>query len=395
MENTNTNVLTDEQRKALGFDEDNDKKVAKKGPGRPSKKSVVEDSMSAAEIAKQEMIASFGGQTEDTPSDNTPSVSKEVDIEDILSKISIDVNKIEIVDKPSANALKDKSIVINGRPTFEAICNQSGYIAYLQSLKYSDMSSLENSVGGYYAGRQRLYKVIYDKINTTSLGKVDFKTFLQMTSLYDVSSLIYGIYCQTFKTEVEFTVKCPHCDKDTLIKVPNKSLISVKNDEVYQNIEDIISHLSTPDEAMEKAFVNNRTKFVLPISKMVFEMKIPTLYKYLETIGSVKPEKFEELQDILGMLIFIDKVYKLDIAAFVKTGKITYYEIKEKEDKAKIIAELEIDDSVAIKKIIEEETDKYAIEYTIKDMKCRHCSKDISEIPVDMEDITFFRLRQM
>jgi hypothetical protein len=395
------NVLTPEQRAALGIDsnvQDMTEVKRKRGPVPGSKRTIVEEQMSPAEAAKAQMMASFGTETEETLLE-TPSktISAEIDINELLAGLSIDVSKVKITDKPSVNAVTDRSIVINGRPTFEAVCNQSGYVAYLHSLKYSDLSSLENSVGGFYAGRQRLYKVIYDKLNSTSVGKVDFRTFLEMTSLYDVPSLMYGIYCQTFKTEVEFTVKCPHCERDTMIKVPNKALLSIKNEEVFNNIEEIIGNLSSPDEVKEKSLVNTRTKLVLPTSKMIFELKIPTLYKYLETVGSVKPEKFDELQDILGMMVFIDKVYKLDIAKLVKDKEVVYYEVKEKDEIGKIISELEITDSAAVQKIITAETEKYAIEYTIKGMKCRHeeCNKEIGDIPVDMEELTFFRLRQM
>lgn len=385
-------VLSEEQRKALGLE---NQETTKRGPGRP-KKTIVEDQLSEVEIAKQAMFASFGTEGPESANISSgPSPTVEIDLEELLSNLTIDVNKVEIVDKPNINALSDSSIIINGRPTFEIVCNQSGYIAYMQSLKYSDLSSLENSTGGFYAGRQRLYKTIYDKLNTTSVGKVDFKTFLQMTSLYDVPSLMYAIYCQSFKTEVEFTVKCPHCEEEMNIKVHNKGLLLIRNEEVYNNIENIMASYSTPQEAIEKSLVSNRIKVVLPNSKMIVEVKIPTLYKYLEIIGSVKPEKFEELQDILGMMVFIDKVYKLDIANLVKNKKVSYYEIINKDEIAKTVANLELEDSTEIQKIIAKETEKYAIEYAIKGMTCRHCKKDIGNIPVDMEELTFFRLRQM
>lgn len=393
------NVLSEAQKLALGItDEVVHTSVAKRGPGRPPKEqtTLVEQELDPVEIARQQMLASFGTETEELTNLNTEKApAQEVDIRDLLSNISIDVNKIQIVDKPAASALSDSSIKINGRPTFEAICNQSGYVAYMQSLKYSDLSALENSVGGFYSTRQRLYKTIWEKLNTTSVGKVDFKTFLEMTSLYDVPSLLYGIYCQTFKTEVEFTVKCSHCDGEMPVKVPNKGLILVKNEETYANIGEILGSLASPQDVMEKSLVTKRTKLIAPDSKMLFELKIPTLYKYLEVVGSVKPEKFEEMQDILGMMVFIDKAYKIDIATLVKTGEVKYYEITDRAELADIISNLELDDSVELQKIIAEETEKYAIEYAIKGMTCRHCKTNMESIPVDMEDLTFFRIKQM
>ena len=393
------NILSPEQREALGFlDEGIQQPVAKKRPGRPPKQqtSIVEETMDEVEIARQQMLASFGTDSEELSATRKPkSPAQEVNLQELLSNVKIDVNNVTIVDKPSVNALADTSIKINGRPTFEAICNQSGYAAYMQSLKYSDLSALENSVGGFFSGRQRLYKTIWEKINTTSVGRVDFKTFLEMTSLYDVPSLLYGIYCQTFKTEVEFTVKCSHCEEEMPIKVPNKGLILVKDEETYANISEIMGGLSTPEEVINKSLINHRIKLVVPESKMLFEIKIPTLYKYLQVIGSVKPEKFEEMQNILGMMIFIEKAYKLDIGALVKSGEVKYYPIEDREELAKVVSELELADSAELQKIIAEETNKYAISYAIKGLTCRHCKTKIENIPIDMEELTFFRIEQM
>ena len=389
------NVLTKEQKEALGLEPEVKQPVEKK-KNATTKTKLVDLELSDAEKAKQKMLATFGTVgTDEVP--DTQVLQTEVNLEDLLAGLTIDVSKIEIADAPSTSAINDKSIVINGRPTFEAVCNQSGYTAYVHSLKYSDLSSLENSVGGFYAGRQRLYKTIYDKLNTTSIGKVSFEDFLKMTSLYDVPSLLYGIYCQTFKTEVEFTVSCPHCKQEMQVKVANKALMTIKNKEIYDNVQKILGKLSTPEEVIAQALVNNRTKLVLPTSKMIFEFKIPTLYKYLDTIGSIKPEDFDKMEDILGMMVFVDKIFKLDVAALVKTKKVVYYEVKEKEEIAKIISNLELEDSTEVTKLISAETEKYAISYAIKGLKCRQpkCKKAIGDIPVDMEELTFFRIKQM
>lgn len=398
-------VLTKEQREALGFtsEEEVEEKVEVKkttkprGRGKGVTKKIVEEELTPAEKARQEMLASFGSVSEDETFMNRK-VSKEiieVDEEELLKSLVIDINNIEIIDKPAVSAITDNNIVINGKPTFEVVCNQSGYLSYMESLKYSDITALEKSVSGFYAERQRIYSTIFDKINNTSVGKIDYETFLKMTSIYDVPSLLYGIYCQSFKTDVEFTIKCPHCGKEMPLKVPSQRLISIKDKEVYDNIEELIGNLATPKEAMEKALVNKRTKIVLPESKMVVELKIPTLDKYLDVIGSVKPEAFEALEEILGMMVFIDKLYKLDMPSLIKDKKVKYYQVKDKIELANVIKNLELEDSAQIQKILERETTKYAIEYAIENVICANCKGKIDKIPLDMEELTFFRIRQM
>ena len=401
--------LSPEERKALGMEEEEVveeqpkqpvKRTRKKAAPVESQNKLVDEGATELEIARRQMLASFGTENEEVqalrPEDMVaPKEIQEFNIEDLLAGISIDVNKIEVVDKPNLDVVKDAGIVITGKPTFEAVCNQSGYTAYMESLKYSDLSALESSVGSFYSGRQRLYNTIYNRINTTSLGKMTYESFLKNTSLYDVPSLLYGIYCQTFRTETELTIICNSCEHEMKIKVPNKALICMKDEETYNQVNNIMCSFSNPQEAAMHSPVNTRVKVVCPVSKMVLELKIPTLYKYLDVIGSVKPEKFEEMQDILGMMVFIDKMYKLDLGALIKEQKVKYYEITDKKEIADLISKLELDDASLLQREMEKLTSKYAISYAIKGVNCRSCKKHMESIPINMEELTFFRIEQM
>lgn len=394
-------TLSDKEREALGIIEKPNEepvKEVKRGRGRPSNEELAarkaSHEESAVEKARREMFASFGSETIDDTLVQPEKISQ-LDLDKLLAGLTIDVSNFEIVEKNPLELFQEKSIVVNGRSTFETVCNQSAYIAHMESLKYSDMASLENSTSSYFAGRQRLFKTVYEKINSTSVGKVDFETFLKMTSLYDLASLIFGIYCQTFKTEADFTVTCPHCKESMSVKVPNKDLILIKDNETYANIQEILGSVSTPEDAMSKAVINLAEQTVLPASKMIFKLKIPTLYKYLEVIGSVKPEKFDEAKDILGVLVFVENVYKLDITKLVKEKKVAYYEVKDRAEIAEAIANMEVEDSKVLQEAIAKKTEKYSIDYAIKKFNCLKCKKEMGPIPIDIEELTFFRLEQM
>ena len=394
-------TLTKKEREALGIMDQPEEPVkkVKRGPGRPSneelaaRKAAKTVEESPAEKARREMLASFGTESDEIFLE--PKSSAEVDLEALLAGITIDVSNFEVVEKNPLELFEEKSIIINGRSTFETVCNQSAYVAHMESLKYSDMAALENSTASYFAGRQRLFKTVYEKINTTSVGKVDFETFLKMTSLYDLASLIFGIYCQTFKTEADFTVTCPHCKQSMSVKVPNKNLILIKDEETYANIQEVLGSVSTPEEAMSRAIINVVETVALPRSKMIFKLKIPSLYKYLDVIGSVKPEKFEEAKDILGVLVFVEEVYKLDITKLVKEQKVAYYKVKDRAEIAEAIASMEVEDSKVLQEVIAKKTEKYSIDYAIKKFNCLKCNKEMGPIPIDIEELTFFRLEQM
>lgn len=406
--------LTNEERLALGLpiveetEPIKEEQPPKKKRGRKPTKQQPSNSL---EEARKAMFDSFG--VEDATSQQNHYQSKqELDysnVNDILSTINIDVNNVKIVDKTMVERFMDSSIEINGKPTFETVCNQSGYTANVESLKYSDIVALENSTGSIYASKQRLFKTVYNKINSTSIGKIDYETFLKITSLYDMASLEYGIYCQTFRTESEFIITCPHCKQQSEIKVNNKELLVYKNEEAFNNVQNILNTQAIPEEAIRNAAVNIRKRIILPQSKIMLDIKIPTLYKYLQILGSVKPSKLEDIESIVAIMIFIDKVYKIDLKQLIENHEVQYYElkymkgengeerdtIKERTEIGKIINDLEIEDSIEIQKVIQELTNTYAIEIGLKEMSCPKCNKTIDKRIIDIEQTLFFKLEQM
>ena len=144
-------TLTKQEREALGIMDQPEEPVkkAKRGPGRPSneelaaRKAAKTVEESPAEKARREMLASFGTESDEVFLE--PKSSAEVDLEALLAGITIDVSNFEVVEKNPLELFEEKSIIINGRSTFETVCNQSAYVAHMESLKYSDMAALENS----------------------------------------------------------------------------------------------------------------------------------------------------------------------------------------------------------------------------------------------------------
>ena len=402
--------LTPQERMALGLPMEEELSPQTKIqsneeiPKQPAKRG--RKPKNSLESAKAAMLDSFGTEEPKSDFEKERNINA-TQLDEVLKNIKIDVSKVKIVDKSIVERFTNANLKINGRPTFEVVCNQSGYVAHVESLKYSDLSALENSTGGLYAQKQRVYKTLYNKINSTSLGDITYEQFLKLTSLFDIPSIEYGVYCQTFKTESDFTVVCPHCKKPSDIKVNNKELLVYKDQKAFDNVQNILGSVSLPEDAMKNAAVNIRNRILLPESKMMVDIKLPTLYKYLEIIGSVNPNMFKEVEDIVGLMIFIDKLYKLDINKLLETGDVEYYEIKyedesgvrdfkrEREEIAKVISELELDDSLKIQQEIKSLTDLYSIEIGLKGFNCPKCNKYIDKRILDIEETLFFRLEQM
>jgi hypothetical protein len=103
----------------------------------------------------------------------------------------------------------------------------------------------------------------------------------------------------------------------------------------------------------------------------------------------------EEMDDVIGTMLFLKNLFVLDIKELQRTGTPKYYPITDKNQLVNIIRNLEVADAKALGDAIGERSDKYAINYQIKDFKCGKCGNDVGEIPVDVETLLFTQILQM
>src|SRR5699024_3010609 len=104
-------------------------------------------------------------------------------------------------------------------------------------------------------------------MSNNSLGVKDFEKWSNITSLYDISTIEFGIFNQTFPGETEFDIKCSHCANSMKnIGISNDLLISTRNDEVYEQLDRVINSIGNLEKASEYSLVNKINRFQLPES---------------------------------------------------------------------------------------------------------------------------------
>lgn len=329
-----------------------------------------------------------------TPAKTTAKSKQQISARDLLKNIKIDLNNIEFVEKSPMEKVDDIEFILNGKPSFQVVANQSGYIAHMESIRLADINSITNSTMDMYASKQKLYKTIFSKINTTSIGKMDYKTWLRVTSFFDLPSLMYGIYNQTFPGDTTFEITCRHCQQPTDVIVNNETLIDVKDEETYAKLGEIVNHAKKPEDLLKDSIVNKYTRSVLPEDKVLVDIQTPSLWNHLELLASVDKRQLEELDDVIGTMLFIKNLYVLDISALQK-GQVKYSEVTDKNQIVNILRNLEVNDAKALGDAIADRTEKYAIYYKIKDHNCSKCGNSVGDIPVDMETMLFTQILQM
>jgi hypothetical protein len=318
---------------------------------------------------------------------------------DLLKNITIDVNDVEIVDKSPMEKMGDIEFLLNGKPTYQVVANQSAYSAHMESIRLADINALTNSTAGQYESKQRLYKTVFSKINTTSVGRpnadLDFKTWLKITSFFDLPTFMYGMYCQTFPGDTNFDIKCRHCGEVTEVTVNNDTLVSVKDEATYEKLQEIINSSKTPQDLINESLVNQYTRSILPADKIMVDIQTPSLWDHLNLLDSVDNRFLEEFGHITTTMLFVKDMYVVDMDTLRTTGKVRYTKVEDRNQQFRILRNMEVEDAKALGDAIGTRTDRYAIEYKIKDHDCDKCGKSIGEIAVDMEEMLFTQILQM
>ena len=361
------------------------------------------------ETPKKKSTAKKVAKKEEVPKKKEPELSAEEQLDarnkiakEKLANIEINVDEIEIVEQPRGlSKIDDYNISLNmgatPSPTYQVVCNQSCYIANMKAIKYGDAIAIANSSSSAFQERSRIYRLLYDKCDSFSVGKISFDEFLRITSFYDAETLMFGIYQQSFPGTTEFQVQCGSCGMQHNMTFQNEEFITVKDDEVYKNIQDTIASCSNPEQAIANSIVNKTTRKILPDSKIAIDIAIPSLKDNLDLLGRVNPKLLEANKEVISLMMFIKNIYMLDVNKTISTGKPCYYKMdKDLSSVSRMIKDLSINDARELGKIIQEKSDKHDIVYQLKNHKCPNpeCGKDLGEIPVDIEKLLFFNMLQ-
>lgn len=334
-------------------------------------------------------------KTVEEPKNTVQPQNKTPNPREFLDNLTFDVTNIRMVEKTPLKDIQNFEFVLNNKSKTQIVANQSNYIAYMESLTYNEIAALTNSTLDDYSAQLLLAQTIYSKINTTTVGKMKFDEWTNITSFYDIDNFLYGIYLETFPGDTKFSITCGNCQEKIDAVINNDTLISSKNDGSTINVQQILNNKNSREELLNSSLVNHKERIVLPNSKIIMDIKIPTIKKHLDILGSINKNSKEKTQHILSIMMFLDKVLMIDVEQSMKNNAPCYYEITEREKIARIISQLSFQDAQMVTKFINEFIDKHALVYKIKSFKCPKCQDDIGDITIDMETLLFFQILQM
>ena len=309
----------------------------------------------------------------------------DIDDEVVVKKAKrVNIDDLKIIDTTELD--KERAIrnaLYGNKSLFMIIAAQSGYAAKLVPLVHKDTVNILYSHLSRYEYKKALYKVIYEKIYDTGVGKMGFEEWLKSTSVEDVETFYYGLYCATFPNEGSFEITCPHCGDTNDLNVNHKNLFTTSDPDKMKDTMKTVSAINTKEAMKEYSLIGKYEAFELSDSGIIAELRTPTLYDSLELLRTV-PETIID-KDPIGLtnMLYINKLYAKE------KNDAGYVSITNRETLLKIIDNLSIDDAAQLEDAVSDRVDSNRITYSIKNAKCPSCGKDIQNIPISIEDILF------
>lgn len=315
-------------------------------------------------------------------------------VNDLLSKVTLsseDLAHIVIEDSDRTVISKENlTYLVNSTPTYQIVANQSAYIAHMKSLRFKDVFSLANSTGDNYHEQLRRYNMYFNCMEDNSLGVGNFDTWTKITSIYDIPTFEFGIFCQTFPGDTDFDIRCAHCGHTMKqVKIGNDQLIAAKNEEVYEQLGRVIESVDSLEKSAKYSVVNKVDRIQLPVSKAIVDIHIPTVADKLKFLQSLGERSVEEIKEYVDIMLFIKDAMILNLEEFKRTGAVKFVKLKDYNEVLLFLQNMHLDDIAKLNSVVEEMYDKYVIDYKIKSFPCFNCKKETGDIDIEIGDLLF------
>jgi len=317
---------------------------------------------------------------------------------------TIKLNEVETVSLNTYNIkkLKDpknfKNIIknVNTLHTTPICLPLSGYTANIRGCTAYELMGLVTGGENALLDTQTKWSLIHSKIESTSIGDMDFNEFLFNTAAGDYNNFIYGILCATYPDDDKIPMPCK-CGAKHEHSYSVRGLLRAErmSDELQNEFAKIVDASVSRETAMavHDAAPITRVKGVkLPISGIVVELQVQSAYDLINNSLT----SFSEIEDD-------DKKYQTAtiIATLIKRALVPdpenpeeMYEFTDSLDIAKIVYELRERDILIITKLQQQMVGDLTIEYGFMKIKCPKCGKFREYMEIEPEQLLFQRCRQ-
>ena len=276
----------------------------------------------------------------------------------------------------------------------------SGYIADMSPMSSPEIRDLSNTLRskdafGYW---EYLYKILHEKIASTSIGSIDFETFLKCTSLGELEVLLYGLFCSTYPDKNSFPTQCqsPKCNLKFNFEYSNQDYMTFDDTDENGNSKTkdlmrklVSSQAGDPKEFFRTSIVNSLYRVPLSDSGYIVELRHPTLFNQLyDVIKQMVDEQLENASETtLNRMPYIEKVLVPYDADDLSQGYVEYEELTQK---ITLLTGLSEDDDLDLEEAISENilsTSHFV--FKMHDVTCPICKFKQTDENVDFRQLLF------
>lgn len=241
------------------------------------------------------------------------------------------------------------------------------------------------------------WTLIHSKVENTSIGKMDFNTFLNNVASLEYDILVYGILCATFPDEDTFPLTCPLCKSSIEHKYEMRSLL--RAEEMSDKLMELIKHVAdnsytenTAKECFESSVLNTEKSIQLPDSEFICTIGVQNAYSFIyDSVNAI-----DRLDEKYNQATIISSAVSKIFVPNPDDGGDTYLEIDDTEDKIKLIYSLNAKDISILSTKIGEITEGLEFKFGLMDITCPNmkCKHHVNSVEVELDTILFHKYQQ-
>ena len=316
--------------------------------------------------------------------------------------------KLEEVETVSLNTIRTKKLKktkldnlikkVTSSCKSNIVLPASGYTAVMRGCSAHELINLIKGAGSNNTllDLQTKWSLIYDKIESTSLGKMEYNEFLLNTASIDMNVFIYGILCATYPDEDTIPLTCQTCKCDFQHSYTIGSLIRAEKmtDKLKELVMTAVDSSVTEEmskEAHEKAPVSINTRIKLPVSGFIIDLQVQSAYDFINKTAKdlTSDSREEKYETAVIMSTGVNKIYIPD-----PDEEGSYFEIDGSMDIVKTIYSLSDTDNDILTNLVNNTLDGMTFEFGLMDITCPKCKHFTATIPMDLESVLFYKYQQ-
>lgn len=322
--------------------------------------------------------------------------AKKIKIEEVET-VNVKSFKTKRSKKNSLDKILKRHPVLHSTPI---VLPASGYTAVVKGCSTYELISLMSTSDNALVDAETKWSLIHSKLESTSLGNLNFNDFLKATAAVDYNMFIYAILCATYPDNDKIPLQCPNdkCRKEFDFEYSVRSLL--RGEKITDKLKTLVaravegSHTEfMAKQAHNEAPVNQVKAIKLPISGIVMEVYVQSAYDLIyNSIKSLQDNKEEKYNQAAILSTTVKTAYIPDPDSDPNDPE--YFEFTDAMEITKIIFSLTDKDILVLTKQGELMLEDLSFEFGLVDVKCPHCGHYREEVPFDIESILFYRYQQ-